>query len=70
LGFSGAGDIVECELAVIPINPRGDDLMAAEIGFLVVGVAGGGGVAGVVRCAVDGCYLAGFDVEVVDVVPF
>jgi hypothetical protein len=70
LGFSGAGDIVECELAVIPINTCGDNLMAAEIGFLVVRVAGGGGVAGVVRCAVDGCYFAGFDVEVVDVVPF
>jgi hypothetical protein len=70
LRFSLACDVVEGYGAVVAVDACCDDSVAAERGFLVKRVARGGCIFGIVCCAADGCDFAGFDVEVVDVVPF
>lgn len=69
LGFACAFDVREGDFAVVAVDAGYDDAVAAEIGFLVVRVAGGGGVFTIVGGAVDSGDFSGLDIEIPNVVP-
>ena len=70
LWFAGAVDAREGDFAVVAVDARDDDAVAGERGFLLEGIAGRCRVFAVVGFPFDGGDFAGFDVEVVDIVPF
>lgn len=69
LRFSRARNVVERNLAVIPTNPRRNNLLRSEIRFLVVRRARHSRITRIISRSIYGRDLACLDVQIVHVVP-